>query len=180
MNPSVFNMRKVREAKLPSANGHASAATLAAVFDSVIRGTKGSEPLLAKHVLDQARIPSHTISSESTSSDQLETDKGTEKAPMLDDAQAKFGLGFQLHEFTLPNDEKVMSIGHAGLGGSVVLAIPEEQVTVAFTLNQLSGDSVARKRLLGIVFEELGLKPPTSLGVETKNYEPSSEQVPSA
>merc|ERR1711966_152958 len=84
----------------------------------------------------------------------------------LDDERAMFGLGFQLHEFTLANGEKAISIGHSGLGGSVVLALPEEEVVVAFTLNHLSMDSVARKRILGIVFDELGWKAPPSIPVE--------------
>ena len=159
MNPSVFNMRKVREAKLPSANGHASAAALAEVFDAVIRNHDKGDPILSPEILEQARTPSHCSRHNAAMK---------EKQAMLDDAQASFGLGFQLHEFTLPNGEKGMSIGHAGLGGSVVIAMPEEQTVIALTLNQLSTDSVARKRLLGIIFEELGWKAPPSIPTETR------------
>jgi CubicO group peptidase (beta-lactamase class C family) len=157
MNPSVFNMRKVREAKLPSANGHASAVALAEVFDAVIRSNKDRDPLLSKEMLELARTPSRTTH-------QQRVNEG--KQAMLNDEQAKFGLGFQLHEFTLPNGDKGVSIGHAGLGGSLVLAIPEEELVVAFTLNQLSIDSVARKRILGIIFGLLGLKAPASIPVQ--------------
>lgn len=160
MNPSVFNMRKVREAKLPSANGHASAAALAEVFDAVIRSSStGRKPILSPKLLELARTPSQTTREVTSSS-------GTQQV-MLNDAQAKFGLGFQLHEFTLANGKKGVSIGHAGLGGSLVLAIPEEEVVIALTLNHLSGDSIARKRILGIVFDELGLKAPASIPVES-------------
>jgi aarF domain-containing kinase len=153
MNPSIFNMRKVREARLPSANGHASAASLAEVFDAVIRSSRGN-PILSPDILELARTPSRT------------NNEFKGKQAMLDDAQASFGLGFQLHEFTLPNGDKGMSIGHAGLGGSVVLAIPEEEVVIALTLNHLSADSVARRRILGTIFEELGWKAPASIPVE--------------
>ena len=166
MNPSIFNMRKVRESKLPSANGHASASALAEVFDAVIRSRNNEEPLLSADLLELARTPSHATRKESN----IEA-----KQTMLDDAQAKFGLGFQLHEFTLSSGEKGNSIGHAGLGGSLVLAIPEEKVVIALTLNHLSSDSIARKRILGIIFEELGLEAPASIPVEK-----TRESVPQA
>jgi CubicO group peptidase (beta-lactamase class C family) len=158
MNPSIFNMRKVREAKLPSANGHASAVALAEIFDAVIRSNKDSNPLLSKEMLELARTPSRTTHQQRTN--------GGDKQAMLNDEHAKFGLGFQLHEFILPNGDKGVSIGHAGLGGSLVLAIPEEELVVAFTLNQLSADSVARKRILGIIFGLLGLEAPSSIPVQ--------------
>lgn len=157
MNPSIFNMRKVRESKLPSANGHASAAALAEVFDAVIRSKNNEDPILSTELLGLARTPSHANRKENS---------GEAKQTMLDDAQAKFGLGFQLHEFTLSNGEKGNSIGHAGLGGSLVLAIPEAEAVVALTLNHLSSDSIARKRILGIIFDELGLEAPVSIPVE--------------
>lgn len=143
MNPSVFNMRKVREAKLPSANGHASASSLAHFFHAVIRP---QNPILTPDTLSEARIPNPIPS----------------KNEMLGDSWA-LGLGFQLHEFVLANGDKVASIGHAGLGGSVVLAVPEEQVVVALTVNQLSGVCVARERLFGIIFDELGWQAPSTM-----------------
>ena len=149
MNPSVFNMRKVREAKLPSANGHSSASSLAHVFYAAIRV---NDPILSTDILSEARLPQRSHSFDSGSS-------------LLNDAQASFGLGFQLHEFVLANGHKAMSIGHAGLGGSVVLAVPEEQVVVALTLNHLSNDSEARQQLLGIVFDELQWQAPASIPV---------------
>ena len=48
----------------------------------------------------------------------------------------------------------------------LVLAIPEEEVVVALTLNHLSSESVARKRILGIIFDELRLEAPASITVE--------------
>eukprot|EP00536_Pseudo-nitzschia_multiseries_P001288 jgi/Psemu1/234462/estExt_Genewise1.C_160099 len=164
MNPSVFNMRKVREAKLPSANGHASALSLARFFDAVIRPR---DPILTPDVLTQARTPHRLPTSPSSEEDNA----------MLNDSQSPFGLGFQLHDFTLANGDKVVSIGHAGIGGSVVLAIPEEQVVVALTVNHLSHDNVARKRLLGIVFEELGWRAPSSLPVQQQQQQQQRQQA---
>jgi len=154
MNPSVFNMRKVREAKLPSANGHASASALARFFDAVIRPV---DPLLAPDVLAEARTP-HRSSSSSRS-------PGSSNA-MLDDSQSSFGLGFQLHDFVISDGRTVASIGHSGVGGNLVLAVPEENAVIALTLNQLSGDSAARKEILGVVFDALGWEPPPSIPVQ--------------
>jgi aarF domain-containing kinase len=168
MNPSIFNMRKVREAKLPSANGHASAVSLARVFDAVIRdGTHyRGEPILSPSTLELARIPSRTtkssVNSDATNGSDTNQDK---KSSLRYDDRIGFGLGFELHEFTLSNGKKAMSIGHNGLGGSVVIAIPEEQIVVSFTLNLLSMNSLARRRILGIIFDELGCIAPASIPV---------------
>lgn len=158
MNPTVFNMQKVRRAKLPSANGHASAEALARIFDAVIRGSDdGDVPLLSTETLELARVPSNPPMSNGES---------MSGQAMLNDSLAKFGLGFQLHDFVLSNGARAVSIGHGGLGGSVVLAVPEEEVVLAFTLNQLSNESLARKTILGIVFDDLGWIAPSSLPVE--------------
>eukprot|EP00521_Asterionellopsis_glacialis_P006022 CAMPEP_0195281418 /NCGR_PEP_ID=MMETSP0707-20130614/737_1 /TAXON_ID=33640 /ORGANISM="Asterionellopsis glacialis, Strain CCMP134" /LENGTH=978 /DNA_ID=CAMNT_0040340301 /DNA_START=58 /DNA_END=2994 /DNA_ORIENTATION=+ len=150
LNPSVFNMRKVREAKLPSANGHASAAALAAVFDSLL---ETNSELLESSVLEAARQP-HRATNKGLSKEEL----------LLDDAAASFGLGFQLHDFQLASSgETTKSIGHAGLGGSIVLSLPDEHLTVAIVTNRLSRNSKARRILLDVVFDEFGLKAPPSL-----------------
>jgi aarF domain-containing kinase len=147
LNPSVFNMRKVREAKLPSANVHASAASLARVMDSL--------PLTPAMIdLVRQRPP---------------VAQDAEEEALLDDSDAYFGLGFQVHEiyrkgsFLGIGGEKLHSIGHAGLGGSVVLTIPEAKLTVAITTNQLDQSARARNTLLDIIFEEYGLEAPKSM-----------------
>lgn len=85
---------------------------------------------------------------------------------MLNDSKSLFGLGFQLHDFVISDGNAVTSIGHSGIGGSLVIAVPEETTVIALTLNHLSGDSVARRKLLGIVFDELGWQPPPSIPVQ--------------
>jgi CubicO group peptidase (beta-lactamase class C family) len=147
LNPSVFNMKKVRDAKLPSANVHASAASLARVMDSLP---------LTQAMIDLARKRPSVA-------------HDTEKAALLDDSDAYFGLGFQVHEiyrkgsFFGMGGEKLHSMGHAGLGGSVVLTIPEAKLTVAITTNQLDQSARARNTLLDIIFEEYGLEAPRSM-----------------
>jgi predicted unusual protein kinase regulating ubiquinone biosynthesis (AarF/ABC1/UbiB family) len=147
LNPSVFNMKRVREAKLPSANVHASAASLARVMDSLP---------LTPAMIDLARKRPSVA-------------HDTEKASLLDDSDAYFGLGFQVHEiyrkgsFFFSGGEALYSMGHAGLGGSVVFTIPEAKLTVAITTNQLDQSARARNTLLDIIFEEYGLEAPKSM-----------------
>lgn len=150
LNPSVFNMKKVRQAKIPSANGHASAAALVAVFDSLLHDKHGAPPLTAD-TLEQARQQQPLPSSLSKQDE-----------AMLQDGSS-FGLGFQVHEFTLPDGSRGRSIGHAGLGGSIVLALPEANLSVAFVTNKLSRSSQARQSLLNIVWDEFGLKAPSTI-----------------
>jgi CubicO group peptidase (beta-lactamase class C family) len=143
LNPSVFNMRKVRDGKLPSANVHASAASLARVMDSLP---------LTPATIDLAR-------------ERPPMTQDTEEAALLDDSDAYFGLGFQVHEIYRKGigGEKLHSMGHAGLGGSVLLTIPEAKLTVAITTNQLDQSARARNTLLDIIFDEYGLEAPKSM-----------------
>jgi CubicO group peptidase (beta-lactamase class C family) len=146
LNPSVFNMRKVRDGKLPSANVHASASSLARVMDSLP---------LTPATIDLARErPPMTMTQDSE-----------ETSSLLTDSDAYFGLGFQVHEIHRKGigGEKFHSMGHAGLGGSVLLTIPEAKLTVAITTNQLDQSARARNTLLDIIFEEYGLEAPKSM-----------------
>jgi CubicO group peptidase (beta-lactamase class C family) len=157
MNPSVFNMRKVRAAKLPSANGHASAYALATLMDAMIsqrdnqynRIDRGS--LLPNTVLDAARSPQNACIGNNDSS------------VMLDNEKASFGLGFQVHNVRLPDGTTVQSLGHAGFGGSILLGIPEMKLSMALTTNQLSLRSETRSRLMQSIFQGLGIETPPSL-----------------
>jgi CubicO group peptidase (beta-lactamase class C family) len=204
LNPSIFNMRKVRASKVPSANVHASAASLAAVLDSLNRRrtsvntnnnnidhsdhseaneeTAWFGALLDPHMVDQARQPQPLAPELSTKtktrSDSFVANATTEireqkqqeeqqQQQLLSDSTASFGLGFQVHEFTWrvqsSSPKRLLSLGHAGLGGSVVLTLPEIPLTVAFTSNQLDKDGRARNKLLEIVFDEFGLDAPASM-----------------
>ena len=53
--------------------------------------------------------------------------------------------------------------GHAGLGGSIGLCIPEKRVALAITVNKLSGPRTATKRLLDLLLGEVGLAAPVGL-----------------
>lgn len=154
LNPSIFNMRKLRNAKLPSANGHFSAAALARVFNTLIVGDDATPPLLETSTIDAARSPQ--VSTKSTAS--------SSSSAMLDNQMASFGLGFQVHVIQSKDGEQTMlSLGHAGLGGSILLCVPELGLSIAFTTNTLSQKSTARDRLIKAVLDEYDLIAPKSL-----------------
>jgi len=149
MNPLVFNMKQVRESKLPSANGYCSAFGLASLYAKFI-DTKSEEFLVSEALLKETRskhIPA-----------KKETDFSDEK--LLSDSMASFGLGFQLHEVLLSNGKVVNSIGHAGVGGTIVFAIPDIGLSVAFTTNMLTMKETVKKDLLKMILEEYDLRPP--------------------
>ena len=56
LNPSIFNMRKVRAARLPSANGHASAAALAAALEILAASYNGGVVRVRVRVRDRVRV----------------------------------------------------------------------------------------------------------------------------
>lgn len=150
-SPSVFNMRRVRRAKLPSANGHASAEALARALDAVVDGT-----VLSRAALDRARATTTTARGATRSG-----------AALLSDASSsRFGLGFQTHEVVLSSssDEVARTVGHGGLGGSIALSVPELDLTFAFTTNRLSGSDLrVRNSLLRVVADEYGATLPSYL-----------------
>lgn len=158
MNNSVFNMKKVQQAKLPSANGHASAHALARVFDAVLH----TDTVLSSDILEQARIPQYAQEQHSLTIGDERTTSTT--SSVLQDSSAPFGLGLQMHRMTvIKSGEQVNSIGHAGFGGSIVLAIPELNVSLAFVTNMLSAEPKVRNVLLKIVLDEFGIQAPPSL-----------------
>ena len=184
MNPSIFNMRKVRASKIPSANMHASAASLAAVLDSLSLDFAGSSSvqsypdgaLLNRRIVDEARQSQPLQQAPTTKQDSGGHHGRFEGSghQLLDDSGARFGLGFQVHEFVCKDKKKwknlfgsrttsIQSVGHAGLGGSVVLTLPEIPLTVAITVNQLDRHGKARNSLLRIVCDAFGLQAPESL-----------------
>jgi len=148
LNPSVFNMKKVRQAKIPSANGHASALALTRVFDSILNNNDSSPINL--NILELAR-----------QRQSLPSSKSFDQKLLMD--SSSFGLGFQIHEFSLIGGRKARAVGHSGFGGSIVLTIPEVNLSISFVTNMLSQKSIARKTIFDIIFDEFGLKAPPTL-----------------
>ena len=157
LNPTIFNFRKVREAKLPSANGHFSAEALATVFHELVIGSDWRPPLLNEATIEAARAP------QACTGEQKATRGAAPGSALLDNDQAAFGLGFQVHDIRTEDGMLVRSLGHAGVGGSIVLCLPEVGVSIALTANQLGMKSVARERFLAAIFDEYRLERPRSL-----------------
>lgn len=147
LNPTVFNMQSVRGAKIPSANGHMSSQALAKLMHAVT--TSGQ--ILSVKMMELAGTPQKCKTDSAGSS------------TMLDNARAAFGLGFQIHDLARRDGVSFRSVGHAGFGGSIVLSIPEANLTMALTTNQLTIKSVARDKVLETVLDELGIEAPRSL-----------------
>ena len=82
---------------------------------------------------------------------------------MLDNAGAAFGLGVQVHDFTLADGSSCRSIGHSGLGGSEALTLPEAGLTFAFTTNTLSMGSTAKAEVIRAICDELRIQAPSTL-----------------
>ena len=56
-----------------------------------------------------------------------------------------------------------IAIGHAGVGGSIGLCVPEKRVAVAVTMSKLSGGRTATRRLLDLLLGEVGLAAPAGI-----------------
>ncbi|KAI8813276.1 beta-lactamase/transpeptidase-like protein [Cladochytrium replicatum] len=128
-NPTFFNHLRVRRAVIPAGNGNGSARALAQFYQSAIQ-------------LDSPFITSSTL-------DGILTDNG-------------WGWEGGFKRFTIvPADgsgEKRIGIGHGGLGGSLALADPKSQTSIAIVVNNLSivdpktGQSgVTTAKVLGLV-----------------------------
>ena len=107
LNPSIFNMRKVRAARLPSANGHASAAALAAALEvlaaSYNGGVAGEGPrLFSAARVDAMRAEQRPVADGHGVGDVDGRGDGHDAAgeggggALLDKAGAAFGLGVQV------------------------------------------------------------------------------------
>ena len=115
LNPSIFNMRKVRAARLPSANGHASAAALAAALEVLAASYNGGVAGEGPRLFSAARVdamraeqrpvadgPGHGGAGGRGDGDGGGGGDGSDAAgeggggALLDNAGAAFGLGVQV------------------------------------------------------------------------------------
>ena len=135
MNPTTFNMRRVREASIPSANGHASALALAQFYARLFSRDEAYDSLLTWSTYQRClenELPPATPASGANTELQFSTGTGT-------------ALGFQVFNFRRKTDGKIVKgLGHGGFGGSIGLAIPEEGLAFAVTVNDLHVSRVGR------------------------------------
>ena len=151
-NPTLFNMAKVREAVIPSANSHMTAAAIAKFYSNLFLQGEG---LLSGEIKNT--ILNQTIAAASSNVTENQSFK------------RQHGLGFQIFTFRRKDKKKetVPVIGHLGFGGAVGMVIDaggENQVSVGITTNMLDFDmeSSTSAMLVKEVASHFGLEPQTS------------------
>jgi aarF domain-containing kinase len=150
LNPTTFNMRRVREASIPSANGHASALALARFYAGLFPREEAGDALLSWTTYE--RCLAHELAPERAavgSNADLQFSTGTGTA-----------LGFQVFYFRRADGTVVKGLGHGGFGGSLGLTIPEEGLAIAVTVNDLHASRAKRPTsdILAAVAAHYGLE----------------------
>lgn len=143
----VFNRPEVRAAEIPSANGVATARSLAKLYAATIGPVDGpdgnDDALLTKEQVAAATTPQAT---------------GPDKVIMLD---TDFGLGY-LRSSKYSRYGGRNAFGHTGAGGSVAFADPDQGIGFAYTtcrmMHGIAGDPRTRA-LVAAVYDALGVAP---------------------
>ena len=143
-------MRRVREASIPSANGHASALALARFYAGLFSREETGGSLLSWETYERClahELAPATAAAGSNAELQFATGTGT-------------ALGFQVFYFRRADGTVVKGLGHGGFGGSLGLTIPEEGLAVAVTVNNLHASRAERPTsdILATVAAHFGLE----------------------
>ena len=145
VSDGVFNRHDVRAAELPAANGVANARSLARMYAATIGSVEGADagPLLTS---EQVAAASETQT------------RGADQVLFM---ETTFGLGYMTSSTFSPYGS-ARSFGHAGAGGSVGFADPENGLGFGYVMNRmmtnLSGDPRSRG-LVNAVYDAVGVKP---------------------
>jgi len=141
VDPKVVNSRAFRAMELPSANGHATARSLARVYGALSRGGE----IDGHRVLTAASIV-----------------RGyTEQAFGIDEVMlqpSRIGLGFMLSHPGARLGPNAHPFGHPGAGGSLGFADPEAKIGFGYAMNQMGQDMVLdprASRLIDAVYASL-------------------------
>jgi CubicO group peptidase (beta-lactamase class C family) len=142
LNPTYSNNAKIREASLPSANGHFTARALTAFYNR----------------LHDTGLPQRLLKLRGDES--AKGDIAPEGERMLQGDEREFLSGFVLYDAS----ERSITFGHSGLGGATALCHCDTEtgasVCVAVTLNRLTFDSKLTRRVVRHIFTELKLPVP--------------------
>ena len=142
LNPTYFNNLRIREASLPSANGHFTARALTAFYGR----------------LHASGLPQRLLKLKGEES--ARGDIAPEGERMLQGDEREFLSGFVLYSA----NEKGITFGHSGLGGATALCHCDTAtgatVCVAVTLNRLTFDSKLTRRVVRHAFMQLKLPVP--------------------
>ena len=124
------NTEKYRLAEIPALNCHSNARSIAKIYDHFLNGGLVSQKTLNK-----------VISVEAEGNDQVM------KRPMQWSP-----VGFSIGGGKLFGKSN-RSFGHTGWGGSMAFADPENNISIAYTMNMLSGSMLGDQRGLDLVNE---------------------------
>jgi CubicO group peptidase (beta-lactamase class C family) len=127
----MWNTRAVRDAELPSSNGHSDARSLARLYASLMGEVDGVRTLSAETFGEAAR----------------ERVRGPDEVIMLETA---YGLGF-MRPPTISAAASPAAVGHAGAGGSLAFADPAHGLAIAYVMNEMRFDLTGDPRSESLV-----------------------------
>jgi CubicO group peptidase (beta-lactamase class C family) len=122
-----------REIEIPSANGHGTAASVAALYDGYAhRGAVAGRALMADEAFASLIRPR------------------VDGPDLVLNMSTSFGAGIMrnTHGFFGPNPE---ALGHCGWGGSMAIADPDRRLTCAYVMNKQSNVLVGDPRAVALV-----------------------------
>ncbi len=134
MDPCLFNLRLIRLACIPAANGHFTARALARFYSALAEGghyqpsASAAAPAASASAASapaQPLLPKSAIEEMSRSS-------CVEHNP-LTGAAVQWGCGLRVygfHDATADGGVRYSGFGHAGLGGSIAFCDPHSRVAV--------------------------------------------------
>ncbi len=125
----IVNSRAWRAMELPSANGHATARSLARVYGALARGGE----------VDGHRV----LTRDSIARGYTEQSNGMDEVLKR---PTRIGLGFMLSQPEAPLGPNPHSFGHPGAGGSLGFADPDAKLGFGYVMNQMGADPVLDQR----------------------------------
>ncbi|MHB8381257.1 MAG: serine hydrolase domain-containing protein [Candidatus Binataceae bacterium] len=134
LDPKVVNSRAFRAMELPSANGHATARSLARVYGALARGGE----------LDGYRV----LRPASIARAYTEQAFGFDEVLQL---PSRMGLGFMLSHEGARLGPNPHSFGHPGAGGSLGFADPDAKLGFGYAMNRMGSDAVMDPRTFRLI-----------------------------
>jgi CubicO group peptidase (beta-lactamase class C family) len=134
VDPAVVNSRAFRAMELPSANGHATARSLARVYGGLARGGE----------VDGYRV----LTPESIVRAYTEQSCGLDEVLKV---RTRVGLGFMLTQPETPLGPNPHGFGHPGAGGSLGFADPDSKVGFGYTMNQMGAGLLLDPRVARLI-----------------------------
>jgi CubicO group peptidase (beta-lactamase class C family) len=121
MNREIGKSSEWRRAEIPAGNGHGNARAVARVYGALARGGE----------IDGVRV----LSAEAIERAIEEQDYGEDA--VLVGLPMRVGLGFMLTCPEIPLGPNPRSFGHAGMGGSLGFADPDEKLAFGYVMNKM-------------------------------------------